>query len=159
MVYFHLRWLNLKKEKIVIFYAAFGSGHLSAARNVKEYIDANYPNAETILIDCITYANKVFSKVSSIAFEEMGKNIGWAWKIMYENADEDGSVSKLSHTANRIFSIKVGKLLNKIKPDIVISTHPFASQICSILKKKGKIDFKLATIITDYAPHRRMDYK
>lgn len=144
----------MKKTKIVIFYASFGSGHLSAARNVKEYIDLNYTNTETVLVDCIEYANKAVSKISSKAFEEMGKNAGWIWKLMYENANEDGAISKLSHTANRLFSIKVGKLLNTINPDIIISTHPFASQICSILKKKGKIDCKIATIITDYAPHR-----
>jgi hypothetical protein len=38
----------------------------------------------------------------------MGKNAGWIWKLMYENANEDGSIAKLSHTANRLFSIKVG---------------------------------------------------
>ena len=34
-------------RKILIFYGSFGGGHLSAARNIKEYIDNNYQDTET----------------------------------------------------------------------------------------------------------------
>lgn len=36
---------------------------------------------------------------------------------------------------------------------MVISTHPFGTQMTSYLKRKGKINCKLATILTDFAPH------
>ena len=42
---------------------------------------------------------------------------------------------------------------NLEKPDLIISTHPFATQMCAYLKKKEKIDCKLATILTDYHIH------
>ena len=35
--------------------------------------------------------------------------------------------------------IKLLKLLREEKPDIIISTHPFRSQMCSYLKRKEKI--------------------
>ena len=38
-------------KKILIFYASYGGGHLNAAKSIKEYIDANYKNCETELID------------------------------------------------------------------------------------------------------------
>ena len=50
-------------------------------------------------------------------------------------------------------AIKLLKLLREEQPDIVISAHPFSSQMCAYLKRKGKIDFPLATIMTDFAPH------
>lgn len=52
-------------------------------------------------------------------------------------------------------ALKLNKLLQEYKPDIIISTHPFSSQMCAILKAKGKINSKLATIMTDYAPHNQ----
>ena len=48
---------------------------------------------------------------------------------------------------------KIYKLFKNFQPDLVISTHPFGSQMTSYLKKKGKVSCKLATIMTDFAPH------
>ena len=50
-------------------------------------------------------------------------------------------------------AIKLKNLLQDFDPDYVISTHPFSSQMCAYLKKKEKVNFKLATIMTDFAPH------
>ena len=50
-------------------------------------------------------------------------------------------------------ALKLNKLLQELKPDVVISTHPFGSQMCTVLKKSGKVHAKIATVMTDYAPH------
>ena len=50
-------------------------------------------------------------------------------------------------------AIKLNKLLQEISPDLIISTHPFSSHMCAYLKKKEKINCKIATVLTDYAPH------
>ena len=42
-------------KKIMIFYAAYGGGHLSAARSIKENIEANYTDIEVKLVDCMEY--------------------------------------------------------------------------------------------------------
>lgn len=52
-------------------------------------------------------------------------------------------------------AIKLKNLINEIQPDIIISTHPFSSQMVSYLKRKGKISCKLATIMTDFASHEQ----
>ena len=59
--------------KILIFYASYGGGHLNAAKSIKEYIDANYKNCETELIDCMKYVNKTIEKVTTAAYREMAK--------------------------------------------------------------------------------------
>ena len=42
-------------KKILIFYASFGGGHLSAANSIKQCIDENFDGYETNLIDCFLY--------------------------------------------------------------------------------------------------------
>ena len=50
-------------KKILIFYGAYGGGHLSAAKAIKEYLDTNYnEQCETMMIDCIEYINKYLNK-------------------------------------------------------------------------------------------------
>ena len=139
-------------KKILIFYGSYGGGHLSAARSIKEYIDENYSNTETCMVDCIEYINKALNKVTTKAYSGMAKNAHWVWKKVYYGA-EDGTFAKLNDKAQKVLSIKLNKLIRSYKPDLIISTHPFSSHMCAVLKKKKKINSKIGTIITDYAPH------
>ncbi len=139
-------------KKILIFYGSFGGGHLSAARNIKEYIDTNYKDTETCLIDCVEYVNKSLNKITTKAYSDMAKNARWMWKKVYYGA-ESGTVSKISIRAQKLMAIKLNKLLEEFKPDLIISTHFFSSYMCALLKKKKKTNAKIATILTDYAPH------
>ena len=141
-------------KKILIFYGSYGAGHLSAARSIKEYIDSNYKETETILVDCIEYINKTLNKVSTKTYDELSKKVPWAWEKVYSSA-QTGPLSKVSNTSNRIMSIKLNKLIQNFNPDLIISTHPFSTQMCGILKKKQKINCKIATVLTDYAPHNQ----
>ena len=139
-------------KKILIFYGSYGGGHLSAARSIKEYIDENYSDTEACMVDCIEYINKALNKVTTKAYSGMAKNAHWVWKKVYYGA-EDGTFAKLNDKAQKILSIKLNKLIRSYKPDLIISTHFFSSHMCAILKKKKKINSKIATILTDYAPH------
>jgi len=139
-------------NKILIFYGSYGGGHLSAARNIKEYIDNNYENCETMLVDCIEYVNKTINKVTTKAYKGMAKNARWAWKKLY-NGSQKGPLAKVSSTTMKIMSKKLGKLIKEYQPNLIISTHFFSSEMCAILKKKGEIDCKIATVLTDYEPH------
>ena len=40
-------------KKILIFYGAYGGGHLSAAKAIKNCLDKNYPECETLMVDCV----------------------------------------------------------------------------------------------------------
>lgn len=138
--------------KILIFYASYGGGHLNAAKSINEYLEKNYENNEIELIDCMKYINKTIEKVTTAAYREMAKKAPWAWGKIYDDSQK-GPLAHISTRANKIMAIKLLKLLREKKPDLIISTHPFGSQMCSYLKRKGKIDVKIATIMTDFAPH------
>ncbi len=139
-------------KKILIFYASYGGGHLNAAKSIKECLDTNYTDCETELIDCIKYVNKPIEKITTAAYREMAKKVPWAWGKIY-NDSQKGPLAHISSRTNMIFAVKLLKLLKEKKPDIIISTHPFGSQMCSYLKRKGKISSKIATIMTDFSPH------
>ena len=137
---------------VMIFYASYGGGHLSAAKSVKEYIDNNYKNVETELVDCMKYVNKPIEKITTTAYKEMAKKAPWAWGYIYSNSQK-GPIAHISSKINTIMAIKLLKLLRQKKPDLIISTHPFSTQMCSYLKRKGKIFCTIATIMTDYQSH------
>ena len=139
-------------KKILIFYASYGGGHLSAAKSIENVINEYYKDVETKLIDCMKYVNKGVEKITTAAYRGMAKKAPWAWGRIY-SASQKGILAHISTRSNKIMAVKLLKLLREEKPDLVISTHPFGSQMCSYLKRKGKVDFELATIMTDFAPH------
>lgn len=139
-------------KKVLVFYASYGGGHLSAAKSIKEYIDSNYPTVDVELIDCMKYINKGIEKVTTAAYKEMAKNAPWAWGRVYYKSQK-GPLAQISSSSNKIMSLKLNKLIEEKQPELIISTHPFANQMCSFLKKKAKLNAKIATILTDYAPH------
>ena len=139
-------------KKILIFYASFGGGHLSAAKSIEKYLQKSYNNITVELIDCMKYVNKTIEKISTSAYKEMAKKAPWAWGKIYEGSQK-GPLAHISSKANSFMAIKLLKLLREKNPDIVISTHPFGSQMCSYLKRKGKVNFKIATIMTDFKSH------
>lgn len=141
-------------KKILIFYGSYGGGHLSAAKSIREYIENNFEDTQIEMVDCVEYVNKAFNKVTTKAYEEFAKKAPEIWGFLYKNS-EKGIISKLSSDSNKLMALKLEKLLQDFNPDYVISTHPFSSQMCAYLKKKNKVAFKLATIMTDYAPHEQ----
>ena len=139
-------------KKVMIFYAAYGGGHLSAARSIKENLETNYNDVDVKLVDCMEYVNKVVNKVTTKAYSEMAKKAPQTWGKVYWKS-QTGPLAHISTTSNKVLSIKLNTLLKDFGPDIIISTHPFGTQMCAYLKKLGKLDAKIATVMTDYAPH------
>lgn len=140
-------------KKILVFYGSYGGGHLSAAKSICAYLEKTYgKQIEVKMVDCIEYINKYINKASTEAYKELAKKAPWAWKHVYKNS-QNGALSHISNTTNKLMSYKLNLLLQEFSPDLVISTHPFSTQMCAILKRREKIDCKLATILTDYHIH------
>lgn len=141
-------------KKILIFYGSYGGGHLSAAKSIRSYLKENYSDYEIEMVDCIEYINKYVNKVTTSAYKELAKKAPWAWKRVYKDS-KDGALAKISTTSNKVMAHKLNLYIQEFAPDLIISTHPFSTQMCGFLKKKGKITCKIATILTDYQIHEQ----
>lgn len=141
-------------DKILILYGSYGGGHKSAANAMKQYIEVNYKEKQVEMIDCIEYISKIINKITIGAYNQMAKKAPWAWKRVYFNS-EKGLLSKISNGTNALMARKLYHLIEEKEPNIIISTHPFATQMCGRLKRKGKIDCKISTIMTDFEIHNQ----
>jgi len=101
-------------KKVLIFYGSYGGGHLSAAKSIENHIKNNYPEIDVKLVDCIEYINKSLNKISTEAYNEAAKVAPWAWKKAYYLADS-GLTSKAVITSNKLFSIKLNKLIQEFR--------------------------------------------
>lgn len=141
-------------KKVLTFYASYGGGHLSAAKSIQKYINENYKNINSEIIDCMKYISKPIEKITTGAYRQMAKKAPKLWGKVYSDS-EKGFLSTFSIDINKLMAKKLNKLIQEKNPNLIISTHPFSSQMCSYLKEKGKIDCEIATIMTDFAMHEQ----
>ncbi len=142
-------------KRILILYAKYGGGHLSAANSIQTYIEDHYfYNSEVKSIDCVEYVRPFLSNVTTDAYKEMAKNIPKLWKKIYYGSKK-GLLLHMSNKLNVNMAKKLHKLFKEYLPDLVISTHPFGTQMVSYLKERKIINCELATIMTDFTPHEQ----
>ena len=138
-------------KRVLILYAKYGGGHLSAANSIQTYIEDHY-FYNVKCVDCMEYISPFINKATTGAYKKMAKKAPNLWKKLYYGSTK-GIISKFSMAANKIMAKKMLRLFKEFLPDVVISTHPFASQMTSYLKQHENLQCTLATVLTDFAPH------
>lgn len=139
---------------ILLFYASYGSGHLSAATAIEQYIRENYPDTKTLKIDCVEYINKSINKISTSAYKSIILKTPMLWGQVYKLLKND-TILDITQFSNRFMAKKIFTLFEDFEPDLVISCHPLGGQITSFLKSHKKTNCKLATVMTDFASHKQ----
>lgn len=137
--------------KAIIFSASTGGGHMSASRAINEYLKEK--NIETKMVDTLKYISPLLNKTVTETYDFIAKHYPQIWKMMY-NTSNGKTVNKILTSINNIISRKLLPLLKSFKPDVIITTHPFATEMISKLKSLQKIGIPLICVMTDYAPHR-----
>lgn len=137
--------------KIIILSASTGGGHMSAANCVKEYLNENGDSAT--VIDTLEYISPLLNKTVVEIYEHLAKKHPTIWKLMYTTTNKK-SLNKIVEIINKTISKKLIPLVAEEKPDLIISTHPFSTEMISHLKKNENLNIPLICIMTDYAPHR-----
>lgn len=147
----------MTNKKILIVYATAGIGHKKASIAVKKaYEEMKLPGAEVTLIDALDYTNNFFKWSYLQAYLLMVNKLPTFWGLSYyltDNPFMDLFISGLRRLNNWANSKKLVKLILEMKPDVVISTHFFASEVIADMKKKGTTHSRLVTVITDFRVH------
>lgn len=140
-------------EKILILTGRFGEGHQQAANAIQEAAIDEFPNIETVIVDFMADAYPNLYPVSHYVYMKGIKKFPQLYGFIFKKTYEKNYISK---KINSLFSIGIGKmlkLLQEVRPTVVVSTYPFASSVFSKLKEYGLTNVPLVTVITDYTCH------
>lgn len=144
-------------KKILVLYATAGIGHKKASMAVKAAFDELKLNdVQVTMADALDYTNDFFKWSYLKAYLLMVNKLPTLWGLSYyftDNFYANLVVSKIRRMNNWLNSGKLAKYLIDERPDVVISTHFFASEVISDLKDAGIVNCKLITVVTDYRLH------
>jgi len=140
-------------KKVLILSAAVGAGHLRAAEAVEKAFKQSGAAEEIRNIDVLNYTNPLFRRLYGKAYIDMvnmmPEVLGW----MYDSLDKPWQNERRRLALDRLNTQPLIKLLKDYQPDIAVCTHFLPAEIISWLKGKGKINFPLAIIVTDFDVH------
>ena len=140
--------------KILILSAATGGGHLRASRAVKTYIEEKDPQSRVEVVDAFKSMNSVLDKTVCDGYRILAMKTPKLFGKLYDATNRESPLSRLLGWNTAVFSRLLLPVIEEHRPDAVISTHPFVSEMVSHLKKTGDVTAPLVTLMTDYGPHR-----
>ncbi|MDD5423071.1 MAG: glycosyltransferase [Candidatus Omnitrophota bacterium] len=144
-------------KKILICYATAGIGHKKAALAVEAAFKELSPEGvEFSIIDSLDYTNPFFKWIYLKVYLLMVNKFPLLWGLLYYLTDNfyvNLIVAPMRRFNNWLNSGKLSKFLIEMKPDVVISTHFFGSEVIADMKRRGAMGSRLVSIVTDYRLH------
>ena len=139
---------------ILILSGSTGGGHNRASNALKSYILSQNNNDNVTIVDSLQYCSSILNKTVTIGYNTLVKKTPELYGTFYKSSDKVSPISSLVDSVMKQFAKKHLPLLEELKPDIIISCHPFVSNMMSCLKEHYEVDTPVLSIITDYMPHR-----
>lgn len=154
------------KKRILVLHATYGNGHKAIANYIEKYFNSKDNEIEILSLDILQYSLPVFGGVSKKVSEFLMMRQPYLWDILYKLADNKVNATLTEKVSLRFLKNKrLMKAIADFNPDLTIATHFFGGPLIAHYNKKGIINSKIITIVTDYASHemwissqRNIDY-
>lgn len=142
----------MRKTRVLLFSEGFGTGHTQAAYALGEGLMRKNPNIKCRVIELGNFLNPTVGPLIVSAYRKTVSTsprlVGKLYRSQYKK-----SLNRITRLAlHRIFYAQAEHVINHLKPDIIICTHPFPNAVVSRLKRQG-LNVPLYTLITDYDAH------
>lgn len=137
-------------KKILILTAGFGEGHNTAARSIREAVDAVAPGeAKAEVLDLFDASFGRFNKLAQKAYLAMINNTPNLWGKVYEALDSTPLLEWSLYTLGKVRRL-LAQILEEQKPHAVVSTYPVYNFLLDqIYAEKKPRDFLQITVVTD----------
>ncbi|WP_310551443.1 MGDG synthase family glycosyltransferase [Paenibacillus glufosinatiresistens] len=142
----------MRKKRVLLFSEGFGTGHTAASRALAEGIRRLNPEVQCRVFELGKFLNPTVApwvlSTYRATVSTQPKLVGLLYKSQYHNP-----LSRLTRMAlHRVFYSRARRVIERLKPDLIICSHPLPAAVVSRLKSQG-LNVPLFTLITDYDAH------
>lgn len=142
------------KKRILIVYALYGNGHRAVAEYIEKYFKKQDSELEILAIDLLKYSTPIIGSLSQKITDFFLLKFPIGWSFIYNLFNNKISSEVANYMSSGLFKNKrMKKVVTDFNPDMTISTHFFGSSLIDYYNRKGIINCKLITVVTDYEAH------
>ncbi|MHA0856601.1 MGDG synthase family glycosyltransferase [Paenibacillus sp. CMAA1364] len=140
------------KKRVLLLSEGFGTGHTQAAYALSSSLRRLSPDINTKVMELGSFLNPRVAPLIITAYKKTLTSQPRLFGMMYKSQYKK-SLNRLTTLAlHRIFYTHSGNVVNQLRPDIIICTHPIPNAVIARLKRLG-VTVPLCTVITDYDAH------
>lgn len=140
----------MRAMQILIIYASVGLGHKVVAENIGQALEELNPDLEVKLLDILKLYEGRFVGVSTAIYTFIIKKIPKLWGFFYANKIFQKLTLPLRVPLAASKAKKLNELVQRLKPDLILTTHPTGTALVSYLKKKKLFVRPLVTTFSDF---------
>jgi len=138
--------------RVLILTASYGSGHNEAARCLAAALAAQ--GAEPLVLDHFrACAHPLFDRLSRALYVALLRRAPAIWGLAYALGDRMASDSWMTFGASRVGATALGRVLDRLAPDAVLSVHATPALAMAALAEEGRPVPPHVTVVTDFVAH------
>lgn len=140
--------------KVLLFSVTTGEGHNTTAKAIARALEER--GAEVKILDTYRLSGKFMYHLIDKGYLLITSHLKLGYGVAYwfeEHRRGNSYRRSLSRWMGRRLARRFKREIDAFAPDVIVSTHSFASKILDITKQRHGIDAKLAGIVTDFTMH------
>ncbi|MDO4289164.1 MAG: glycosyltransferase [Eubacterium sp.] len=138
--------------KVFIFTASTGAGHNLAARSMAEVLGEAGMTAE--VYDAFKESSAVLDKIMTAGYKQLVEYVPKLYEQIYNQFNHMTPFQQyIFRLMARKLNPEIVPLIQRERPQLIISTHPIVTNMLGTLKGHGAFDVPLLSFVTDYKIH------
>lgn len=142
----------MRKKRVLLLSEGFGAGHTQAAHALSVSLRKLSPDIQTRVFELGSFLHPTIAPWILSAYKRtvtsQPKLVGMMYRTNYKK-----SLNRFAQLAlHRLFYTQATTIMQQLRPDMIVCTHPIPNAVVSRLKRLG-LNVPLCTVITDYDAH------
>lgn len=138
--------------RVLIVTASVGEGHDLPARTLADQLREECPGVEVVTEDGLPVMGKAFVLINERAPGVVFFRFRWIWDATFWLCVALGPTRRLTQKLVRVLGSRgMLRLIHRVRPDVIVSVYPVATEVLGGLRRKGKLDIPVVAGITDLA--------
>lgn len=138
--------------RLLLLSAPFGDGHRRVALALQQAFERLDPTTEIQLIDLVPGADATRTLLTRLHVE-MLRHAPGLWKALYTFAEGRAQRRLVQRLMCNAGKSTVERALSEHSPDLILSTHPFASAVLAAMTADEHLSKPFVTCVTDFRAH------
>ena len=138
--------------RVLIVTASVGEGHDLPARTLAAQLREDCPGVEVVTEDGLQVMGKAFVFINEQAAGVVFFRFRWLWDATFWLCVALGPTRRLTQKLARALGSRgMLGLIQRVRPDVIVSVFPVATEVLGGLRRQGKLDIPVVAGITDLA--------
>jgi UDP-N-acetylglucosamine:LPS N-acetylglucosamine transferase len=138
--------------RVLILTASVGEGHDLPARTLADQLREECPGADVVTEDGLEVMGKAFVLINERAPGVVFFRFRWLWDATFWLCVALGPTRRLTQKlVRRLGSRGMLELIDRVRPDVIVSVYPVTTEVLGGLRTQGKLDIPVVAGITDLA--------